>query len=211
MFRKLISFAAATVVLSHFTIHSSAQELQEQTDIRSNQTTSKNLSTTDAETESNNSASSQQIYKVVDNEGNITFTDKPSAKAKPVELRGRTQNVASGSKPTFVPSPSKVNKRNKNDFKVAIQAPEPEATIRNNAGDFTITAVQQGKSTASTYRLIFDGAAFASNNSGVFKLQGIDRGAHTYKVELTDNRGKTLASSPQQTLYLHKASVLIGN
>ncbi|MEC7134744.1 MAG: DUF4124 domain-containing protein, partial [Pseudomonadota bacterium] len=37
------------------------------------------------------------------------------------------------------------------------------------------------------------------------------RGAHTYKVELTNNTGKTLASSPLQTLYLHQASALINN
>jgi len=58
---------------------------------------------------------------------------------------------------------------------------------------------------------VFDGAPIQRNSSGIFKLEGINRGAHDYKVELTNNTGKTLASSPIQTLYLHQASVFINN
>lgn len=155
------------------------------------------------------SSSSMTIYKVVGEDGSITFTDKPKENAEPLEFDGKTQNVVTAAK---VPTPPPLKpKAPSPNYRVVLKHPAPEATIRNNLGELTISAEQTGAPKAPIYRLIFDDAPFASNSSGVFKLSGIHRGAHTYKVELTNNTGKTLASSPMQTLYLHQASALINN
>ena len=150
-----------------------------------------------------------QIYKTVNEDGSVTYTDTPPPNANVVELDIKTRNVVSAIK---VPKPqkSKVSKK-KTNYSVSITSPAPEATIRNNAGDFVIKATQNSASKAPLYRLVFDGAPIQRNSSGIFKLEGVNRGAHNYKVELTNNTGKTLASSPTQTLYLHQASVFINN
>ncbi|MCG7652930.1 DUF4124 domain-containing protein [Alteromonas sp. Cnat2-8] len=149
------------------------------------------------------------IYKVVGKDGSVTYTDKPQQNAEPLAFDVKTQNVVTAAKVT-PPPPAKPAAPMPN-YRVVIKSPAPEATIRNNLGEFTISAAQPGAPKAPIYRLIFDDAPLASNSSGVFKLSGIHRGAHTYKVELTNNTGKTLASSPLQTLYLHQASALINN
>ncbi len=149
------------------------------------------------------------IYKVVGKDGSVTYTDKPQQNAEPLAFDVKTQNVVTAAKVT--PPPPAKPAAPKPNYRVVIKSPAPEATIRNNLGDFTISAAQPGAPKAPIYRLIFDDAPLASNSSGVFKLTGIHRGAHTYKVELTNNTGKTLASSPLQTLYLHQASALINN
>ena len=149
------------------------------------------------------------IYKVVGKDGSVTYTDKPQQNAEPLAFDVKTQNVVTAAKVTQ-PPPAKPAAPKPN-YRVVIKSPAPEATIRNNLGEFTISAAQPGAPKAPIYRLIFDDAPLASNSSGVFKLTGIHRGAHTYKVELTNNTGKTLASSPLQTLYLHQASALINN
>ena len=149
------------------------------------------------------------IYKVVGKDGSVTYTDKPQQNAEPLALDVKTQNVVTAAKVT--PPPPAKPAAPKPNYRVVIKSPAPEATIRNNLGEFTISAAQPGAPKAPIYRLIFDDAPLASNSSGVFKLTGIHRGAHTYKVELTNNTGKTLASSPLQTLYLHQASALINN
>ena len=154
-------------------------------------------------------SSSTTIYKVVGKDGSITYTDKPQKNAEPLAFDGKTQNVVTAAK-VPPPPPLKLDAP-KPKYRVVIKSPAPEATIRNNLGEITISATQTGAPKAPIYRLIFDDAPIASNNSGVFKLSGIHRGAHTYKVELTNNTGKTLASSPVQTLYLHQASALINN
>lgn len=149
------------------------------------------------------------IYKVVGKDGSVTYTDKPQQNAEPLAFDVKTQNVVTAAKVT--PPPPAKPAAPKPNYRVVIKSPAPEATIRNNLGEFTISAAQPGAAKAPIYRLIFDDAPLASNSSGVFKLTGIHRGAHTYKVELTNNTGKTLASSPLQTLYLHQASALINN
>ena len=149
------------------------------------------------------------IYKVVGKDGSVTYTDKPQQNAEPLAFDVKTQNVVTAAKVT--PPPPAKPAAPKPNYHVVIKSPAPEATIRNNLGEFTISAAQPGAPKAPIYRLIFNNAPFASNSSGVFKLSGINRGAHTYKVELTNNTGKTLASSPLQTLYLHQASALINN
>ena len=149
------------------------------------------------------------IYKVVGKDGSVTYTDKPQQNAEPLAFDVKTQNVVTAAKVT--PPPPAKPAAPKPNYRVVIKSPAPEATIRNNLGEFTISAAQPGAPKAPIYRLIFDDAPLASNSSGVFELSGIHRGAHTYKVELTNNTGKTLASSPLQTLYLHQASALINN
>ena len=154
-------------------------------------------------------ASPMTIYKVVGKDGSVTYTDKPQQNAEPLAFDITTQNVVTAAKVTS-PPPAKPAAPKPN-YRVVIKSPAPEATIRNNLGEFIISAAQPGAPKAPIYRLIFDDAPLTSNSSGVFKLSGIHRGAHTYKVELTNNTGKTLASSPLQTLYLHQASALINN
>ena len=149
------------------------------------------------------------IYKVVGKDGSVTYTDKPQQNAEALAFDVKTQNVVTAAKATPPPPPKPVAP--KPNYRVEIKSPAPEATIRNNLGELTISAAQTGAPKAPIYRLIFDDAPLASNTSGVFELSGIHRGAHTYKVELTNNTGKTLASSPLQTLYLHQASALINN
>ncbi|TKB03142.1 DUF4124 domain-containing protein [Alteromonas portus] len=155
------------------------------------------------------SSSKMTIYKVIGKDGVVTYTDKPQRNAEPLAFDGKTQNVVTAPKVSPLPSPKPVAP--KPNYRVVIKSPAPEATIRNNLGEITISAAQPGAQKAPIYRLIFDDAPLVSNSSGVFKLSGIHRGAHTYKVELTNNTGKTLASSPVQTLYLHQASALINN
>ena len=61
------------------------------------------------------------------------------------------------------------------------------------------------------FQLWFDGSIAETNATGMFHLSGINRGAHDYYIEWIDNKGKTLASTEKQTLYLHQASALINN
>ena len=169
-----------------------------------------NAATQDAEVSAAAASSSPTtIYKVVGKDGTIIFTDKPQENAEALAFDEKTQNVVTAAKVT--PPPPTTLAPPKPNYRVVIKSPAPEATIRNNLGELTISAAQPGAPKAPIYRLIFDDAPLASNSSGVFRLSGIHRGAHTYKVELTNNTGKTLASSPVQTLYLHQASALINN
>ncbi len=152
--------------------------------------------------------SAQTIYKIVKADGTVLYTDVPQEGAQAVELAGNTDNVANSLPVPDVKAPPQ--EKPKPDYQVSITSPEPEASIRDNQGNFSISA-SVTPAYKGRYRLTFDGQALRMNNSGQFRLTGINRGAHTYHIDIIDNTGKTLASSPQQTLYLHQASVLINN
>lgn len=147
------------------------------------------------------------VYKVENADGTVVYTDSPAANARPVEFDAKTQNIVSG--PSLPSVTTTKPKKAKPKYNVVIDMPKPQATIRNNSGDFTIQASQPNKPKAPRYQLIFNNAPIQSNTTGIFALSGVDRGEHHFKVELTDNTGKTLASSAPQTLFLHQASVLI--
>ncbi|MDO6567273.1 DUF4124 domain-containing protein [Alteromonas sp. 1_MG-2023] len=153
---------------------------------------------------------STAVYKVKQADGSVLYTDSPSPEGATVEFDAKTQNVVSS---PSVPKPAQpqTTKTEKKKYEVTIASPAPGATLRNNAGNLTIRANQPTSVKAPRYQLIFDGALLESNTTGVFNLNGINRGEHQYKVELTDNKGKTLASSALQTLFLHQASALINS
>lgn len=148
----------------------------------------------------------QTIYKVVAADGSVTYTDQPIAGGEPVTL-GKL-NTAD---PLASPKPSQaIQTKPARQYTLSIISPRPEATIRNNLGDVSISASIQPLA-SGTYQLILDGKQVATNSSGAFQLSEVQRGAHTLKISFTDNTGKILASSDQQTFFMHKASALINS
>jgi hypothetical protein len=148
-----------------------------------------------------------KIYKVVNKDGTISFSDEPIAGGEEVQLSGNSTTIESVPVPLQPATPQEPPKQV--NYRISILSPAPEATLRNNNGDIRIASRIEPKTTG-TYLLDFGGQQ-QSSNTGVFSLENIDRGAHTYKVLFTDNKGKVIASSDERTLYLHQASVLIPN
>ncbi len=151
-------------------------------------------------------AASGTIYKVVLEDGTVLFTDKPVKNGQPLDI----QSTASNTMPALAsPSPSSTpSPQSEKRYHIAISSPSDEATIRNNTGDVTIASASSTDGNF-IYELWLDGKPVDTNTTGVFKLSDVLRGAHQYFVQLKDNKGKTLASSEQRTLYMHRASVLI--
>ncbi|MBT0585202.1 DUF4124 domain-containing protein [Alteromonas oceanisediminis] len=149
----------------------------------------------------------QSVYKVVAEDGSVTYTDAPVSGSTPVDLGRINTAEPLSTGPVVVPAP--VNDK-QIQYDVVIVSPKPEATLRNNLGEFTVVANATPKP-AGAYQLMLDGKAVAANSQGVFKLTGINRGAHQLQVNIVNNTGKILASSPSQTVYLHQASALINS
>lgn len=152
-----------------------------------------------------------QVYKVLQDDGTVLYTDDPVEGSEPIEFNDATQNVSTALARPMPPQPQGQTEKKQPDYQVSISSPAPEATIRDNSGNVTIRAQKTPPNAPARYQLIFDGEARQTNTSGVFALTGVNRGAHEYQVNLLDNKGKTLASTQSQTLYLHQASVLINN
>ncbi|WP_018983343.1 DUF4124 domain-containing protein [Salinimonas chungwhensis] len=152
-----------------------------------------------------------KVYKIEQADGTVIYTDTPSKHSEPVNFDEHTLNVTDA-----LPTPVKDNSqdasqaRKQPDYTLSVKRPAPEATIRNNNGKVTITATANPRPTGQ-FQLTLDGEIIDTNTSGTFALSGVVRGAHTFSIALVNNKGKTLASTSQQTFYMHQASALINN
>lgn len=144
------------------------------------------------------------VYKTVNEDGTVTFSDTPTSGAQELTLTGSSTIESMPVTPLPAVQTQSTDQVN---YRLNVLSPTQDATLRNNNGDIRIAA-RISPETQGTYLLDFGGQQYDST-SGVFTLNNIDRGTHSYKVLFTDNKGKVIASSEERTLHLHQASVMI--
>jgi hypothetical protein len=149
------------------------------------------------------------VYTYIDAQGNRVFTDRPGARA--VEsVDTRPVNSMPAAPPALPAAPRKAPPAPTFAYRLLdIAQPEPDAAIRNNAGNLSVSitsdpALQPGHQ----YRLLLDGHSVAPHTSEpTFALHNIDRGSHQLIVEVVDGQGVTLQSSPPRTFHLLRTSL----
>lgn len=150
------------------------------------------------------------VYTYIDADGNRVFTDKPrSSTYERVDLP--TTNSMSGQANT-PPTPVKTEAPTADVVRyqvLRILVPEPDATIRDGAGNLIVTADSEpGLITGHSYRLLLDGQAVGEpGRSPVFPLQNIDRGTHQLAIEIIDAQGRTLERTPSQPFHVIRMSL----
>ena len=137
-----------------------------------------------------------EIYKTIDQNGNVVFSDQPSGSgsSEKVELK----------KPTEVPSLTPQNQfirraipqpeapEIKYDH-FEITAPKNDTTVRNN-GDFQIKVTLR-PSLALSHKVRFwidEQPVSSPQRSLQHSVSDVDRGTHQLKVELLDNENRVL-------------------
>lgn len=163
-----------------------------------------------------------EIYKVVDENGNITFTDRPPGpEYKPVELKGLS-----------VISPQQAPKgRDRDEGDQAEEEPELSIReLRRSYKNFAITSPKQDESLwetnntatvawATGYQMqasmsvvvYLDGQAQPPTNAPVAVFENLDRGAHSVRAELFDGKNRRVASTPSVTFYIKQQSINFPN
>lgn len=158
------------------------------------------------------------IYKWVDAQGNVHYSDEPGQKsAKKVEqLPGLS---------TYAPEPIKIEQQTPAKTRVikttpeevaeryrsmSIVKPEEGETVWSNPGIvevFIELAPPLGEK--DHIRVLLDGKLLPGKyRKTVLRLENIDRGEHQLSVAVHDSKGNRLIGSAPHTLYLHKASVI---
>jgi len=152
-----------------------------------------------------------QVYKHVDEKGNITYSDVPQKKGdKPISLPEPTTY-----KPD-APKSSIDNDKNKSAIPktiqyelVAITSPANDATVRSNSGDISVqissNPALQGD---SVYVVFLDGSEIQRSSAASLTLTNVDRGSHTVSVEIQDSNDQVLVASEPVTFHLFRHSVV---
>lgn len=153
------------------------------------------------------SINAQAIYKTVNEDGTITYSDQPGPNAETVDL----SSVRSSTVPSLATPKTKkivtLSPTEQVNYQIRILSPAPEVTLRDNNGQVTINTELEPVLDSVKYHLHIDNEVI-SQSSSTFLVDNIYRGKHTFFISATDNTGKTLASSQPQTFYMQKVSVI---
>jgi hypothetical protein len=156
---------------------------------------------------------SAELYKSVDEHGNVTYTDKGSDKAKPVEPPGLTtyQPAPQHTQPPDTEAKPSTGKKGVTSYSnISVSSPRNNDTLRENSGNVVVKVdLSPALDVDAGHQLValLDGKSIASAQGGEITLQNVDRGSHTVAVRVTDKAGRTLKESRAITFHLQRQSV----
>ena len=160
-----------------------------------------------------------RIYKTVDENGNIIFTDIPPREDEPAEqiiveqpnafsieeaIGPREQWVVEAEEAEPEASPFAYTSLN-------IASPEDDQAIRENAGNISIVAIPSPQlQPGHSIRLVMDGTPVQEGNQTRFDLENVDRGTHVVATEIVDDAGNVLIRSDDITFHMLRFRIPTG-
>ena len=158
---------------------------------------------------------SAAVYKSVDAQGNVVYTDEPGGDAKPVKLPPLSTVPAprfKSSTPSSSPSSAESEPSAATNYEqISIVSPTQDATLRDNTGAVPVNVVLEPELNSVAghrYRYYLDGQAQGKpTESGQISFANLDRGSHTVEAAVVDNTGQELIRSSSVQFFLHRQSV----
>lgn len=154
-------------------------------------------------------AVAQQIYKTVDEDGNVVYTDqKPSEDAEPIPLPELT--VVD---PVEIGDPSAARAAGDSidpvRLEFTIESPMPDEVIVNTGYRLDVRLaldIELPSGVEVVYRI--DGREWATSRSLTATLEEIERGPHTLTAELRSGDGRVLATTETISFFMRQQSAL---
>lgn len=150
----------------------------------------------------------QQVYRTVNEDGSVEFSDEPKKGSVEVEVKD-LETVESLGSPVSNRSVSSKQEQPQYYDNIEITSPEDDQTIRDNTGNVSVTvAVQPRLRGAHKLILYMDGKEYSSGSSTSFQLENLDRGTHQLRAAVVDANSRQLIGSKSVSFHLHRHSIL---
>lgn len=153
-----------------------------------------------------------QMYKWVDDEGNISYADQPPFKGAEKLDAPELTTVPAKKIPEKKAEPVKEDKKETKYTFFRITSPENDATIRNNEGNFSVSlGIKPPLNTTQGhyFTVLVDGKAVQKKtHTTTISLNNIDRGTHKISASIKDKNNKVLRTAKSIAIHLHRQSVL---
>ncbi|HOY22617.1 MAG TPA: DUF4124 domain-containing protein [Cellvibrio sp.] len=143
-----------------------------------------------------------EIYKTVDKNGRVTYTDVPpvNTEAKPLELK----SINSLPSPTAIPNTSLSNSGvsdDTNEYQVQITAPENGTTLMADERSVMIAiSLNQNLNAGDLFVYKIDGDTLITTREMSYTIVEPPRGEHSLTVDVINPDGEILAQSNAITL-----------
>lgn len=150
-----------------------------------------------------------EVYMSRDANGNVVFSDQPSANSQKHEVR-ELPSMPALVVPQAQPAAPVKPVAEVTYTSLAIVSPQHSYQLASGyAGNLDVSGVlSPGLRESDTLVLLDNGAQVASGRQTSFSLSNLSRGEHKLQMAVLDAQGKTLISSNPVTVYVQRSSVL---
>ena len=147
------------------------------------------------------------VYKAIDVDGNISFSDQPSSDATKIKIRPAPALAMPATRE--LRHDDEVEENVTGYAELVIRRPLDEETIRSNPGNLNVAlALTPALELNHNVVLQLDSKEIATAASLNFLLNNIDRGEHRLRARVVDENKKVLIESEEITFFLHRFSQL---
>ena len=137
----------------------------------------------------------ETVYKTVDENGNVIFTDRPSEDAEQIKLK-ELQTIKNPNPAKYSHRPRLVEDKGSLYKTLLITNPADGSGLRSNNGNLTISiSLEPPLRSGHQIIITMDGQEISKGSSLNVPLQNVDRGAHGIGVSVVDSSGKKLTST----------------
>ena len=160
------------------------------------------------------SAQAADIYRHVDADGNVEYSDQPSEGASKVDVDPINIDASPKLQPKAVVdlSPQSPDGGAPEYTALTITAPDNDTTLRN-ASEIGVTAsLNPGLGQSHRVRFLDNGKVIApATRSMSLIITGLERGTHQLTAEVIDKNDQVVISSTPVSVHVHRASILQPN
>jgi hypothetical protein len=159
-----------------------------------------------------NTCLAADIYKTVDENGNVVFSDQPAKEAEKVEVQApitfdssaltRPNETGNKNNPEADPANFKYSR-------LEITSPANDTAIRDNAGNFELSYVVEPRALPQhSVQLMMDGKVHTRvSQSGTIEFQNVDRGTHVFQLRVVrKSNKKVLEKGPASSVSILRHS-----
>lgn len=152
-------------------------------------------------------AESTTVYKTVNPDGSITYSDQPSGYAEKLEVQPvPTVPAIKVPRKTFSAS-NKETKRSGTYTSLEILSPGHDTAFYSGNGDVNVSVLlEPALSNGHQFQYSLDGRVVATQAASSLMLNTLDRGTHSVSVAVIDRESKVVLSR-SSTFTVHRPSV----
>lgn len=154
--------------------------------------------------------SAQAIYRTVDEDGRVTYSDRPPAdEQEREEAQLPPINSAAETRPRARGQQQNREQRDAVRYQVDILSPAPESSVPPGQRDLNIVVGLDRDLRPGDFLAIYrNDELLTETRERQFLVQEITRGSHQIEVEVISADGELLGASEPVTVHVHRPSVL---
>jgi hypothetical protein len=151
------------------------------------------------------------IYKWVDEDGVVHYSDQPHPNAQKIQVREAQTYKAEAPPATNSSAPAVPASAAQSGYRgCAVVQPQPDQDFANLDSINVVVQTDPGLHPGDQVFVTYDGQPLNGNAStgGRFTISPVDRGTHTLQAEVRNSEGTVVCSAPSITFNVHQPSIL---